>query len=416
VTVGAFIAAATLTAAFGAFASAKATPQDSPEAVQPTTIIRVGVDLIRLDASVTDEKGRPVTDLRAEDFRLTVDGKPWKVDAAAFFGRWTSRPADAAAAALAEQIEHTSGRDRSFLFLIDDLNISFMSMHAARRALNAFAAGWNSEEAFLGLRATSDDARDIVLSRNPARFDEAIQNIRYNVMADKGVSSSVSSDPDFGPSFMGSNPALARANRARRIRSLIATINSLRSVPGRKALVFVSEGLSVPGSRGDLGVSSPFDSLFDDSEDDSAVRMIVEVANRASVVIYTLDPSGLLADFPGSGAQSAPSLPGSSLDRLSMQGTLGRLASDTGGLSVYNRNDLKRGLIDVVDDQRSYYLIGFEPPHSAFEKSGGRPRFHRVRLSVDRPGVRVRTRTGFYGITDDDVAKRAPLTPLAISR
>ena len=95
---------------------------------------------------------------------------------------------------------------------------------------------------------------------------------------------------------------------------------------------------------------------------------------------------------------------------MDIQGTLDRLASDTGGLSVFNRNDLKRGLVDVVEDQRSYYLIGFEPPDLAFSKSSsGKPKFHEIKLTVNRPGTRVRTRAGFYGVTDEDVLKRAPL-------
>ena len=91
------------------------------------------------------------------------------------------------------------------------------------------------------------------------------------------------------------------------------------------------------------------------------------------------------------------------------QWTLTRLSEDTGGLSVYNHNDLKGGLNQIVNDQRAYYLIGFEPPKAAFEKSSGRPKFHEIKLKVNRPGVRVRTRAGFYGVTDDDVIQKAPL-------
>ena len=94
---------------------------------------------------------------------------------------------------------------------------------------------------------------------------------------------------------------------------------------------------------------------------------------------------------------------------MDVQHTLRRLAEDTGGMSVFNRNDLKGGLRDVVEDQRSYYLIGFEPPESAFEKSSGKPRFHRIKLTANRKDVRIRTRAGFYGVTDEEVLRRAPL-------
>ena len=76
-----------------------------------------------------------------------------------------------------------------------------------------------------------------------------------------------------------------------------------------------------------------------------------------------------------------------------------QLASATGGLALVNRNSLERALSRIVEDQRSYYLIGFEPPRSMFSKSG-KPKFHKIKLKIDRPGVRVRTRAGFYGVTD----------------
>jgi hypothetical protein len=44
----------------------------------------------------------------------------------------------------------------------------------------------------------------------------------------------------------------------------------------------------------------------------------------------------------------------------------------------------------VVNDQRAYYLLGFEPPKAAFEKSSGRPKFHEIKLKVNRPDLRIR--------------------------
>ncbi|MEO8501830.1 MAG: hypothetical protein ABI565_13005 [Vicinamibacteria bacterium] len=67
------------------------------------------------------------------------------------------------------------------------------------------------------------------------------------------------------------------------------------------------------------------------------------------------------------------------------------------------------GFGDVLKDQGSCYLVGFEPPENAFEKVSGRPRFHKIKLGVNDKGLRVRTRAGFYGVTDKEVTDRAPL-------
>lgn len=403
----------------------------APSQASPPLVIRVGVDLIQIDAAVTDKEGRPVTDLRAEDFTIEVDGKKQPVSNAMFF---EGRPgSEAGATAVAAPPGSAASPERTLVFILDDLDISFDSMYKAKLAMQKFAASWDFKEARVGLRSTSDNAQSVVLSRSPERFDKSLQKVRYSLRSSKGASSTpveMRGGPEAGPASgypvawnssasvdlhagWTGNPAMERSNYEQRVYSLLSTINALRSIPGRKAVVLVSEGFSFGRDRDQLGVASPFDALFEDRDDvDSVLRMIIEVANRASVVIYTIDPSGLLPSGPGADVAFAPSLNARRdawFERVGTQGTLQRLAEDTGGLSVYNRNDLKRGLIEVVSDQRAYYLVGFEPPRTAFERTSGRPKFHEIKLRVNRAGVRVRTRAGFYGVTDEDVIQKAPL-------
>src|SRR5215467_13676276 len=42
----------------------------------PDTVIRINVNLVQVDAIVTDSKDQPVTDLKKEDFVILQDGKP----------------------------------------------------------------------------------------------------------------------------------------------------------------------------------------------------------------------------------------------------------------------------------------------------------------------------------------------------
>jgi VWFA-related protein len=406
-----------------------------PAKGSPPLVIRVGVDLIQIDAAVTDNEGRPITDLRAEDFSIEIDGKKQPVSNAMFFEGRAGMAASAGSST--SPAAGPASPDRTLVFIVDDLNISFDSMYKAKLAMQKFAASWDFKEARVGLRSTSEDAQSVVLSRSPERFDKSLQKLRYSIRSSKGASSTpveMRAGPEAGPASgypvawtsspsvdlhagWTGNPAMERSNFEQRVYSLLSTINALRSIPGRKAVVLVSEGFSLGRDRDQLGIASPFDSLFaDHNEVDSVLRMIVEVANRASVVIYTIDPSGLLPSGPGADVAFAPSLNARRdawFERVGTQGTLQRLAEDTGGLSVYNRNDLKRGLVEVVNDQRAYYLIGFEPPKAAFDKkSSGKPKFHEIKLRVNRPDVQVRTRAGFYGVTDDDVVQRVPLMAL----
>jgi VWFA-related protein len=410
-------------------ASTRATAQEI-DTTKAIPIIKVGLDLVQIDAVITDERGRPVTDLKPGDFKLTVDGKPVAITNSAFFAATSKVGTEPDGAGV--ESDPSRGGPRSMIFLVDDLNMSFRSAYLAKRALTAFAKDWDTKEALLAIRSVSDESPDVRLSRKPERIDESIRKVRYNIRSNKGASSAPSfaiaasrasaADMAFGlvrPADGGaadfSNPALVRANFEQRVYSLLSTVNALRSVPGRKAVVFISEGFDLQNNDhrlGMLGVDSPFDSLFGDDSVGNALRSIVEVANRASVVVYTLDPSGLLAEGPGADIASMPSdaaRSSAALARFSAQGTLRELADGTGGLSVYNRNDLKGGLTDVVADQRAYYLIGFEPPAEAFDRKKSKAQFHKIRLKVERPGLRVRTREGFYGVTDQELLERAPL-------
>ena len=52
----------------------------------------------------------------------------------------------------------------------------------------------------------------------------------------------------------------------------------------------------------------------------------------------------------------------------------------------------------VLDDQRGYYLIGFQPSEDTFKADKG---FRRVKVKVTGKGLRVRTRAGFFGVATE---------------
>ena len=56
----------------------------------------------------------------------------------------------------------------------------------------------------------------------------------------------------------------------------------------------------------------------------------------------------------------------------------------------------------MLDDQKGYYLIGYRPDESTFDPTTGRCCFHRLKVRIKRPGLNHRTRTGFYGISEEE--------------
>jgi hypothetical protein len=74
------------------------------------------------------------------------------------------------------------------------------------------------------------------------------------------------------------------------------------------------------------------------------------------------------------------------------------MTRQTGGFLVHNSNDF--GIDRVMDDQRGYYLIGFRPSEQTFNR-----RFHQIKARVKQKGLKLRTRAGFFGVTEDEARR-----------
>ena len=73
------------------------------------------------------------------------------------------------------------------------------------------------------------------------------------------------------------------------------------------------------------------------------------------------------------------------------------VAEETGGFAVRNTNDLSAGIRRIADESRSYYLVGYTPREP--RRDG---RFHKIQVRVNRPGLTVRARKGYYAPDDKE--------------
>jgi len=143
-----------------------------------------------------------------------------------------------------------------------------------------------------------------------------------------------------------------------------------------------------------------------------SLRRLVDQANRASVVVYTMDARGLqytgLTAADNTSGMSPEQIRQAESDRgeqlRETQDGLRYLARQTGGISIVNSNDLSGGIRRILDDQ-SYYLVGYQPDSDTFNPKVRR--FNRLDVRVTRPGTRVRYRSGFFGIADENVRRPA---------
>jgi VWFA-related protein len=185
------------------------------------------------------------------------------------------------------------------------------------------------------------------------------------------------------------------------IHSLLAIINSLRDVPGRKAVVLFSEGLALPA---DVKARFP---------------AVVNAANRANVSVYTVEAGGLRVESGNAEAareinalgnrrarQTATGLDDRSgrpmtmqlernedLLKLNPQSGLGELSNSTGGFLIADTNDLSAGLRRIDEDLRTHYLVTYVPKNSNLDG-----RFRQISVKLARGGLEIQTRKGYYAL------------------
>jgi VWFA-related protein len=395
-------------------------PEKGPET---PFVVRLGVDLVQIDAVVIDKKGHSVTDLVAADFEILQDGRPQTVTQAAFMGSlagegWPGARAPGLASApgtAKEDATVAAEPSEAIVFVVDDLALSVHSVSATRRALLSFADGMDDASRVFLLRTA---ARVVAMRpvEGPAELRAATRALlpRLQPRGTDLLQDPMGGTPSpFDLQAQATGLYLNRLLARRSLLSLQDVTDALRSWKGRKTLVFFSEGFPIWDSSS-KDAFPPFADVYGLGEDVlNEVDRLTDLANRASVVIHTVDPRGLLT--AGISASDASTMTHDAiLNALqtrrsalhASQGSLSRIAELTGGLAVLNANDLGAGVARILADSRGYYLVGYEPPRETF--AGERPRFHRLEVRVKRRGLKVRSRKGFFGLSDTALAALAP--------
>src|SRR5688500_529236 len=180
----------------------------------------------------------------------------------------------------------------------------------------------------------------------------------------------------------------------------------MSELPGRKSVILFSDGFKIIDSD-DMGSLRVLDFLL----------ALVDVANRSSVVFYTIDARGLaVTGFTAADqiTDSSPDATGQLLSGrrdqlLDNQEGLSYLANETGGLAIKNNNDLSGGVAKILADQ-SYYLIGYEPDSDTFDPI--KRKFNQLTIKVLRKDAKARYRSGFFNVADRDQANAIAAKPI----
>lgn len=399
-------------------------PQE-PTRTSDDDVVKITTNLVQVDAVVTDRNGKPVNDLRADEVQILEDGHQQKVTHFSFVTSESpvAPPTAATAAPLAKSAPplpptkmHPEDVRRTIALVVDDLGLSFESTNYVRRALRKFVDQQMQPGDLVAIIRTSGGIGALQqFTADKRQLYAAIERVKWSL---NGRSSVGAFAPIEDTSKLNAREQAFNEdfNQFREDAFAVGTLGAvgyvvkgMHELPGRKSILLISDGFRIY-SRDDPDRS--YRALL-------ALRHLVDQANRATVVIYTMNASGLqaltLTAADSTGEMSSDQIEQQLSNRRStsfeVQEGLDYLAKQTGGIAIRNTNDLSSGIRRVIEDQKNYYLIGYRPDDSTFDAKTGRRTFHKLTLKISRPGkFTVRMRNGFYGVADDQQIAKA-VTP-----
>ncbi len=390
----------------------------------PQPPIRGGINFVRVDVIVTDGKGEPVLDLKPEDFTVTEDGKPQKVETFTMvkidaIEQNASRPTTAIRSDFDEEREAARADVRLFVLLLDDYHVRRGNDMAVRKPLIEFIQNQLDPADMVAVMYPLTPVADIRFSRDRSALISAISQFEGRKF-------------DYQPrNSMEEQYAYYPAQTVERIRNQV-TMGALKGASvrlgglreGRKSIIFVSEGFttSLPPQLNDPvaampGLGNPVSrrptttnpameraqdraDFMNTADMMTDLRDVFDTANRQNTSIYPVDPRGLAAMEYGINEGV-----GQTVDRNHLNAsmdTLRTLAANTDGRAIVNRNDLASGMRQIIRDSSGYYLLGYNSTQAPTDG-----KFHEIKVRVNRRGVDVRARKGYWAFTADEAARAA---------
>ncbi len=314
---------------------------------------------VRIDAVVTDQKGRPVLDLRPSDFEVIEHGAPAPLTTVELRSHWP--PIDGAAAPIesAEDEKREAGQPgtRVFALFLDEFHV---------------AAGETTERVREAASRFVDEqlqTQDLALVMKPLdavsgfRFSRDRTVLRAAIAGFSGRKDDLAPRSLFEEQYIGRAPEAIAAARVQIVtaglRELTLRLGELQA--DRGVIVLLSEGFPAPAARGSR--SHP-------------LQGVVRAASHYHLSIYTFNPAVRTQQEPGPAAEARTA-------------TLDWLAAQTGGRAAAQGSDLAAGFDRMSADLAAYYALTYRP----LQSDG---RFHALQIRAKRRNADVRARPGYW--------------------
>jgi len=442
----------------GAFVGAQ---QPSPPPNDPGLLFRVTTRMVLVDAIVLDKEGNPVQDLKASDFTVTEDGVRQRI---ASFAERIPEPARPAPPPVLPPhvttnrpvVTQTNAENGTVaVLLLDGLNTPPQSQIYVKQEMLRFLARQYDPNTKLAVIALTNKltvlqdftqepvllraALDRYLAKTPAlaRSGGHMETPSASVLAPsvnlpaQATGGPTSRGPDPGlPATLaagGSNSSISEdiaymmdrfereSENFSRDTRIATTLSALEEISrfmsgqnGRKVLLWFSAGFPF-SVVGDSPSSMEAERNYGDR-----IRRAINLLNDAHVAAYTIDAGGLVPESLGDaslsgrdqdgkihhGIDANRALSADAFQRFSTHDALETIALDTGGSYFGNRNDFDNAIQSAMRESSSFYMLGYYPSNKRWDR-----KFREIKLQVNRPGVQLRYRRGYFAVNPTDWRK-----------
>jgi VWFA-related protein len=404
-----------LTAALAALAQPDApVPQKAAVATKGTARFEATSQLVVVNVAAKTKSGEPLSGLKASDFTVTEDGKPQQIkvfeyqkvedsvlpqpglasrpsaapaaSAAASSNGLTAKPAVAPSIAPAKAGEIKYKDRRLLVLFFDQAGMPVADQYRAQQSALKFLSTQITESDMVAVMTYVTDLT--VLQDFTNDRDRLMQVIRGLITGTNGTSNGstgADSESDTGAAYTADDSEFNIFNTDRKLAALESAVKMLGSLSEKKALVYFASGLTLNGI-----------------DNQAQLRATVNAAIRGNVSFYPVDARGLVATAPlgdatqasqgGQGMYSGSSQRSMQSSFQGQQESLYTLASDTGGKTLLDNNDLSLGIVQAQKDIASYYILGYYSSNTALDG-----RYRRIKVQIGRNlTARLDYRSGYF--------------------
>ena len=428
--------------------------QQGADAQVPPPTVRVTTHLVLVDVVVTDKAGKPLTDLKAQDFKIEENGKAQKVAVFSAPGERSAPTAPSLPPGIySNRPEYRTPPQAVSVVLLDAVNTSFKDQAYARSQMLKYLKEQFQPNQRMAIFTLTDSLRELqdftsdphVLQAALEHYSPSEQKLAKaanpdlpNTMPPPDVLSGKAGAVVYSSPLTPANSAIMAANGLQQFQSAQSSYvhdrkveitlsamdtlaRALAGLPGPKSVVWLTGSFPFTlnpqnrnvsdaelanvlpgmdqerlGARAAGTVATAERESYSDEIRQTSARLAV-----AQVAIYPVDVRGLVSGMEANMDDMASYQPLNPSDVAQVrtervtdtQGTMREVAQETGGRAFINQNEVKDSVAAVLQSTGASYTLGYYP---ADHKWNGK--YRTISVKVDRDKANVRYRTGYFAI------------------